>query len=515
MAVLIQKGDPYAEIKANTSRSYYWYLANVLEFAPYLHAPLHEEICRFVSTGWSETETKIKMLLIPRRHIKTGCSSIGLPTWIWTQDREDTLQLIHGKKDLAWEYLTELKDRIGPGSMPPEIWPEVFFQDPKNESPRWLKSRIDVRRSKTLKNPSLLATGMDASTTGLHCRWLILDDLVHRDNVGSPQQRLKVYDFIQKVLAQGQPGLRVLILGTRWHEDDAYGRLLDPHGLYAGKIELYHRGAWGEPGYIGKEDEIIFPLSESGKTGFTQESLMSIADGMQSYNFSCQFLNLPSLGTRDTFDRGKIHWFDLTPSGEIPYRGPVAFFTAVDPNRSDDPDADFGAVVTCGVCDDGSIWVVDLSWGHPSPTQLIDWIRSHVTRWNSETVYIEATGYQNQLQHWIREDQVRNRVVYPIHMVSRSHANRKTRRIGSLIGFVNAGGLHVLRGLDRPVAEMGMYGPDSPDDCLDCITDIYLLAGRPDPVEEDPAPKHPNILQGIVDEVLMEGPGIRRIGRYW
>ncbi|NTU61267.1 MAG: phage terminase large subunit, partial [Caldiserica bacterium] len=80
------------------------------------------------------------------------------------------------------------------------------------------------------KEPSIFATGIDASITGMHFDWIICDDIIDDQNSSSPEQRDKVWDwFVGSLMNLSVPDTRMLVIGTRKHPDDLYGKLIaDP-----------------------------------------------------------------------------------------------------------------------------------------------------------------------------------------------------------------------------------------------------------------------------------------------
>lgn len=78
------------------------------------------------------------------------------------------------------------------------------------------------------RNGGMVAVGVGGSLTGRSADVLIIDDAVKNAQAAdSPQQRQRVWEWYQAVaLTRLSPGAIVIVIGTRWHEDDLIGRIL-------------------------------------------------------------------------------------------------------------------------------------------------------------------------------------------------------------------------------------------------------------------------------------------------
>jgi hypothetical protein len=82
---------------------------------------------------------------------------------------------------------------------------------------------------------SMMAAGLLAGITGNRCDLLVLDDPVaNREQADSPTIREKTYnEYIDTALTRAKPRMSVLIIQTRWHEEDLSGSILPAD--YAGE----------------------------------------------------------------------------------------------------------------------------------------------------------------------------------------------------------------------------------------------------------------------------------------
>lgn len=78
------------------------------------------------------------------------------------------------------------------------------------------------------RNGGMVAVGVGGSLTGRAADVLIIDDAVKNAlQADNPQQRQAIWDWYQSVaLTRLPPGAVVIVIGTRWHEDDLIGRII-------------------------------------------------------------------------------------------------------------------------------------------------------------------------------------------------------------------------------------------------------------------------------------------------
>jgi hypothetical protein len=87
---------------------------------------------------------------------------------------------------------------------------------------------------------SMMAAGLLAGITGNRCDLLILDDpIANREQADSATIREKIYnEYIDTAMTRAKPSMSVIIIQTRWHEDDLAGAILPE--WYEGESGLIH-----------------------------------------------------------------------------------------------------------------------------------------------------------------------------------------------------------------------------------------------------------------------------------
>jgi len=86
----------------------------------------------------------------------------------------------------------------------------------------WRDDQIVVDRPPGIPDPSLVAVGIDGGLPGARLNWIVVDDILTRENTATKEQRAKVLEFLDStVLSRLDPvGGRVIVNNTAWHPED-------------------------------------------------------------------------------------------------------------------------------------------------------------------------------------------------------------------------------------------------------------------------------------------------------
>ena len=491
-----------------------------------LYEPLHRKVCDFIQ-GIESSPEKYTCLLIPRGHFKTTLGSVAYTIWRLLRDPNLSILIVHGKRDVSVSMLREIKTAFETNELVRELWPDIVWSNPSADAGVWLQDKIQLKRSRNDKQPSVVAASVDATVVGMHFDFIIHDDIVTDKTVTTDEQRQNTRRYRRESEAlQRTDDCKVLNTGTRWHEDDAHAELLDPRGPYAPVDgvpqvrSLVLRATADEEVAKWMGCEVGEPIF---KSRYSSQRLARLRQSMLDYAYSCQYENDPRPELLRIFDRSDIEWFTPLENGAPPTRGRYRVFSALDPNRSERESADFCVLLTAAVDEDGHIWALDMQRGHPSGPEIVDWVRNCVERWSPEFVAVETQNFQLQLCKWLQEDQLKTGIHYKILEVERSRATRKYERICAMQPLVQAGGLHVRRGQwgDDLASELDKYGVGAKnDDILDALADIYTFGVKAKPEKrEEKVAKSPFLMDSLLSQagvytanrVIRRGP--RRVSR--
>jgi predicted phage terminase large subunit-like protein len=167
-------------------------------------------------------EGKIKRVIInmPPRHTKSEFASYLLPSWFLGKFPEKKVIQCSNTADLAVGFGRKVRNLVGAEAYS-KVFPEVSLRQDSKAAGRWA----------TNKGGEYFAIGVGGTVTGKGADLLIIDD-PHSEQeaaaaAGNPEVYQKVYEWYTSGPRQRlQPGGSIVIVMTRWAENDLTGRVL-------------------------------------------------------------------------------------------------------------------------------------------------------------------------------------------------------------------------------------------------------------------------------------------------
>jgi predicted phage terminase large subunit-like protein len=158
----------------------------------------------------TDGKTDRLMLFMPPRHGKSEMLTVRYSAW--TIEQDPTRRVIIGayNQTLANKFSRKARkiatDRVAIS-----------------------RERTAVDDWETVAGGGLRAVGVGAGVTGMGGNLLVIDDPVkNREEASSETYRDKVWDwFTDDLYTRQEPGAAIVLIMTRWHEDDLAGRILN------------------------------------------------------------------------------------------------------------------------------------------------------------------------------------------------------------------------------------------------------------------------------------------------
>jgi len=101
------------------------------------------------------------------------------------------------------------------------VFPELIRSTQKGDP--WTVDKFTVRRPMGIRDPSLVALGLDSAVLGRRLDWVILDDLLNDENTATEEQRNKVIEIVDRSVLGTMTNVdesKVAILNTARHPQD-------------------------------------------------------------------------------------------------------------------------------------------------------------------------------------------------------------------------------------------------------------------------------------------------------
>ncbi|HDY67462.1 MAG TPA: hypothetical protein ENH85_06710 [Candidatus Scalindua sp.] len=328
------------EFKKKALSSLYWFDRYVLGFNSATHPDKrgmeekpHREMCNFVQ-DWSSGKKK-KLLCVPRKSLKTSCITVGYSLFELAHDPSMTVLIDSVERAIAATFLEQIRSITESN--------EAFrgaFGDWVNKR-GWGSHEITIKDkpSSMIKEPSIGTAGVDSSKVAFHPKLMILDDLVNRDTVKTPQALMKTIRHYQDLMPMlGEDG-RIVMVATRWDVDDLIAYILENE---PDEWDIFIRSG------INDDGTPYYPEMLSLK--WIQEQL-----DKDPYFASCQYLCDPVNPSATMFNRDDIEWYE--ENKELPNQR--TNYMTVDPAGHEGSVGDNTAIMYAGVDKTQNIYVYE------------------------------------------------------------------------------------------------------------------------------------------------------------
>jgi predicted phage terminase large subunit-like protein len=308
----------------------------------------------------------------------------------------------------------------------------------------WAEGEIIVNtRRKIMKESTITCVGTDTTLPGRHFDVIIGDDIVTDDNSQTAGQRAKVHDWFYKTLMPClEPGGRMWILGTRWHEEDLYAWL---------QAEDY-KEAWLHVPALDENDKSIWP--EQIKTS----RLHRIRKGNLGA-FELQYMCTSGKSLGGIFHPDHFTYVDGA------YPADLFVWQAVDLAVGQKDRHDFFAHATVGISKETKKpWLFEIHEKKiPFPAQLPFIAAQYEKHPETVRVVIESNAFQLAAAQLMRAN-------YPeVPVQPRATVKDKTVRANQLATIVGPGGIHVRRHHHKFVRHMCAMPNGAHDDQFDAF----------------------------------------------
>lgn len=194
----------------------------------YKHAPHTEFIADVIQQaidkkqqmrdGLIQTENQYIALNMPPRHSKSMTITETLPSYYLGQFPEDRIIEISYNDTFARKFGKKNKEKVK------QFGHELFEVEVSRDSSAADEWNLDNNIG------GMISRGVLSGITGQGADLMIIDDPIkNREEADSETHREKIWDeWIDSFSSRLHPGAIVILILTRWHEDDLQGRLLNP-----------------------------------------------------------------------------------------------------------------------------------------------------------------------------------------------------------------------------------------------------------------------------------------------
>ena len=445
----------------------------------------HQELCDYTTSvlpnppelepreGFDPTKNLL-LLLMPRGTFKSSVVTIGFTLQFLLNEPNARILIDSETFGKSKAFLREIQDHLMNNERYREVFKAIHGVYPytkKSEMKLWTDSEVILPcRNVPKKEPTISCAGIDVTKNGMHYDLIIGDDLHSERNVTNKEQIGDCIQHYKLLFSLLDPGKPLILIGTRWHELDLYGHVID---FESKDFNILKKAAYNEDG------SLFFPevLSEQELDKIRRRQGVGI--------FSKQYLNEPVSDENATFKRSQIvrkKW------AEVEGR-PMNWYFSIDPSyfdpRGNTAYGDYVGMVLVGMDYQKDLYVRHIVRQKMSYSELINKIFDVYTDRRfadikNMKIILETIGTKS-LSYELANEQKRRGTWLPIQEI-KSRATNKEERIRGLAPFYEYGHIYHIQecpNIEELELELVQFPTGRHDDLIDALATVLEVASPP------------------------------------
>lgn len=303
------------------------------------------------------------IISMPPQEGKSQRASRSFPLWALTQNPNLRIAITSYEANVARRWGRAIRDDI---RNTPDLG--LTIRDDLAAQHEWQLAGRDG---------GVYTAGVGGALTGRPVDLLIIDDPVKdREQADSPTYRDRVWDWwTDTARTRLAPGAPVILILTRWHEDDLAGRLLTAEGDQWEVLAIPAQCENPDTDPLGRELG-EFMVSARGRT---RDQWEQIKAGSPTRTWAALYQQHPVPAEGAVWKAPWIEAFRAT-SGEVHHRL-ARVIVSVDPAATAKNTSDYTGIVVAGMDSTHHAWVLDdrtlrgspLEWGAAAWDAVYDW----------------------------------------------------------------------------------------------------------------------------------------------
>lgn len=351
------------------------------------------------------------MIFMPPRHGKSLLASEFFPAWYLGRNPDHYVIAATYAQELADDFGRKVKNQIADPAYQ-AVFPGVGLADDSKSAKRFhIESGSEV---KTAQKGAYYAVGVGGPLTGRGAHLLLIDDPVkNREEADSEIVRRTIKDwYTSTAYTRLMPGARVVLIQTRWHEDDLAGWLLQEHSHEGWEVLSLPA--------INDDGEALWPER------YSADALERIRSTVGPRDWTALYQQEPRPSGGGEFRREWVEFYDGTPDDVA---GGTNKYILVDPASEKRKNNDYTSIWCIGLGQDGNYYVLDMVRDRLNLTERAKTVMQMHRRWKPMQVRYERYGMMADIQY-LRELQGRENYRFAIEEVAgQTPKNDRIRRL--------------------------------------------------------------------------------------
>jgi predicted phage terminase large subunit-like protein len=395
-------------------------------------------------------ECKRLMIFAPPRHTKSELSSRRFPAWFLGRNPSKQIIATTYGHDLASDFGRDVRNIIKSGE-----YSKVFKTELRADSQ-------SANRWHTDADGVYVATGVGGSITGRGANIALIDDpFKNREDADSELKRETVWNWYTSTLyTRLMPGGAIILIMTRWHEDDLAGRLLEAQKNGGDQWEVIDLKAISNEGQ--PNEAALWP------EWYDLEYLKQVKKVVGPRDWSALYQQSPTADEGTFFKR---EWFNRYSLGEQPktnkYQSTDFAVT--------DGGGDYTELGIIGLCAEMDLWVEDWWSGQESSDVWVNAMLDQIEKHSPLCSFGETGVIRRAVEPLFRMFGKQRRVYPRIEWITRTGDKAAIAR--ALQGMAANGKVHIPKTEwgDRLIEQLVAFPAGKHDDAVDVLA-LFALA---------------------------------------
>lgn len=413
--------------------------------------PFHTFLCKYVQ-NFVERETdkpyEILVITTPPQHGKSMSITETLPSWYLGRYPNRRVIEISYNEEFAIKFGRSNRRKIS------EFGDEIFGIALAKDSNRNVDFEIAGRTG------GMMSRGIGTAVTGNPCDLMIIDDPIkNKAEAFSKSRRDLIYqEWFMSFRTRLAPHSKVILIMTRWHEDDLAGRLLESEGNI--KLLRFPCECEDEDDLLKRNigDSLCPEIGKDNNWLQGYKASMVSSEGTMAWN--AMFQGRPSAMEGNVIKR---EWWAKYKSSETPQIN--NWVMSVDASFKDDDRSDFVAIQVWGKSG-VNIYLIDAVKKHLNfPDTIMEIRRLRGMYPECKTTLIEDRANGSAIITMLRREMTGIISVQPI--------GSKMARVQAVLGAIESGNVWLPE--DRRftadfIEECASFPNSAHDDQVDCMS---------------------------------------------
>jgi len=276
--------------------------------------------------------------------------------------------------------------------------------------------------------------GRGGSITGRGADILIIDDPIKdAEEAQSPTLRTKLWDWFTQVAMTRlmTKFARVIVVHTRWHEDDLIGRITDPSNPCYSEDEAAKWKIINLPAIAGDEDPLGRKAGEALWPERFDLEFLNAAKQLDPKGFSALYQQRPTPEDGDLF---RADWLVTYEKSQLPKD--LRIYAASDHAIGEDKTRNDATVMIIGGVDTfGDLYVLDVWWEKAGSDKQVEAMLKLAKQWKPLLWFAEKGHISKAIGPFLRKRMQEDRTYFSIEEVT--PVNNKVQRAQSVMGMMS------------------------------------------------------------------------------